>query len=73
MTGNRDLCKTRADMYFWLTEEQQDEQSEMWIGEWMKERKNRDLMVGDVLVDFSSPHGLNKSVGDRDQVHDWIP
>lgn len=60
-------------MYFWLTEEQQDEQSEMWIGEWMKERKNRDLMVGDVLVDFFSPDGLNRSVGDRDQVHDWIP
>ena len=23
----------------------QDEQSEKWIGEWMAERKNRDLMV----------------------------
>ena len=44
----------------------------MWIGEWMKERKNRDLMVGDVLVGFSSPGALNKSVGNRDQVHDCI-
>lgn len=23
----------------------QDEQSEQWIGDWMKERNNRDLMV----------------------------
>ena len=32
----------------------QDEQSEMWIGEWMAERKNRDLMV--IATKFTTPY-----------------
>ncbi|KAK8194197.1 putative aryl-alcohol dehydrogenase aad14 [Zalaria obscura] len=32
----------------------QDEQSEAWIGEWMKERNNRDLMV--IATKFTSPY-----------------
>ncbi len=32
----------------------QDEQSETWIGEWMQERKNRDLMV--VATKFTTPY-----------------
>jgi aryl-alcohol dehydrogenase-like predicted oxidoreductase len=39
----------------------QDEQSEAWIGEWMAERKNRDLMV--IATKFTTPyrsHDLGK-------------
>jgi len=32
----------------------QNEQSETWIGEWMKERKNRDLMV--IATKFAAPY-----------------
>lgn len=43
----------------------QDEQSEKWIGEWMEERKNRDLMV--IATKFTTPYrnyemGKNKTV-----------
>jgi aryl-alcohol dehydrogenase-like predicted oxidoreductase len=32
----------------------QDEQSETWLGEWMAERKNRDLMV--IATKFTTPY-----------------
>jgi aryl-alcohol dehydrogenase-like predicted oxidoreductase len=32
----------------------QDEQSEKWIGEWMKERGNRDLIV--LATKFTTPY-----------------
>lgn len=32
----------------------QDEQSETWLGEWMTERKNRDLMV--IATKFTTPY-----------------
>ena len=32
----------------------QNEQSESWLGEWMKERKNRDLMV--IATKFTTPY-----------------
>lgn len=43
----------------------QNEQSESWIGEWMEERKNRDLMV--LATKFTTPynsykHGKGKTV-----------
>jgi aryl-alcohol dehydrogenase-like predicted oxidoreductase len=48
-----------------LTDEQQDEQSETWIGEWMQQKQNRDMLVLATKFTTGYPNyklGKNKTV-----------